>query len=133
MVFVLIEPSEDIDLDTIDIRTDLEIKKEASEIEGNLEEKLKSYFYVKEQTLEHSQLKQPELDTIDYCEVTIKQELDELLQNFENDEDLDLKDEFAKEIAKQQTVFPPQVNFETKNKTVTSETVTGPSFSKHVI
>ena len=27
MVFVLIEPSEDIDLDTIDIKSDLEIKK----------------------------------------------------------------------------------------------------------
>ena len=47
MVFELIEPSEDIDLDTIDIKSDLEIKKEPSEIEGNLEENPKSNFYVK--------------------------------------------------------------------------------------
>ena len=130
MVFVLIEPSEDIDLDTIDIKSDLEIKKEASEIEGNLEEKLKSNFYVKEQTLEYSRLKQPELDTIAYSEIKIEQIFDELLQNFENYEDIDQKDKFAKEIAnsEQQTVFLPQANCETQNKTVTSETVTGPSF-----
>ena len=130
MVFVLIEPSEDIDLDTIDIKSDLEIKKEASEIEGNLEEKLKSNFYVKEQTSEYSRLKQPELDTIAYSEIKIEQIFDELLQNFENYEDIDQKDKFAKEIAnsEQQTVFLPQANCELQKKTVTSETVTGPSF-----
>ena len=124
MVFELIEPSEDIDLDTIDIRSDLEIKKEASEIEGHLEEKLKSNFYVKEQTSEYSRLKQAELDTIAYCEIKVEQVFDELLQNFENYEDIDQKDEFAKEIAssEQQTVFIPQANCETQNKTVTSET-----------
>ena len=130
MVFELIEPSEDIDLDSIDIKSDLEIKKEVSEIEGNLEEKLKSNFYVKEQTSEYSRLKQPELDTIEYCEVKIEQVFDELLQNFETYDDIDQKDKFAKEIAssEQQTVFLPQANCETQNKTVTSETVTGPSF-----
>ena len=130
MVFELIEPSEDIDLDTIDIRSDLEIKKEPSEIEGNSEEKLKSNFYGKEQISEYSRLKQPELDTIEYCEVKIEQVFDELLQNFETYEDIDQKDEFAKEIARseQQTVFLPQANCETQNKTVTSETVRGPSF-----
>ena len=130
MVFELIEPSEDIDLDTIDIRSDLEIKKEPSEIEGNSEEKLKSNFYGKEQISEYSRLKQPELDTIEYCEVKIEQVFDELLQNFETYDDIDQENEFAKEIAssKQQTVFLPQANCETLNKTVTSETVTGPSF-----
>ena len=130
MVFVLIEPLEDIDLDSIDIKSDLEIKKEASEIEGNLEEKLTSNFYVKEQTSEYSRLKQPKLDTIEYCEVKIEQVFDELLQNFQNYEDIDQKDELAKEMAnsEQQTVFLPQANYKTQNKIVTSETVTGPSF-----
>ena len=70
------------------------------------------------------------VDTIEYCEIKIEQVFDELLQNFENFEDMEQKDIFAKEMAisEQQTAFLPQANCKTQNKTVTSETGTGPSF-----
>ena len=82
MVFELFgEHLEDVDLDSIDIRSDLEIvSKELSVVVKNFEEeKNQNDFDGNEQNLEIPGTKQE--DTNPYCEIKVNQEFDELLQN----------------------------------------------------
>ena len=82
MVFELFgEHLEDVDLDSIDIRSDLEIvSKELSEVVKNFEEeKNQNDFDGNEQNLEISGTKLE--DTNPYCEIKVNQEFDELLKN----------------------------------------------------
>ena len=82
MVFELFgEHLEDVDLDSIDIRSDLEIvSKELSVVVKNFEqEKNQNDFDGNEQNLEIPGTKQE--DTNSYCEIKVNPEFNELLQN----------------------------------------------------
>ena len=82
MVFELFgEHLEDVDLDSIDIRSDLEIvSKELSVVVKNFEqEKNQNDFDGNEQNLEIPGTKQE--DTNPYCEIKVNQEFDELLKH----------------------------------------------------